>query len=696
MPPHLLPYPRTRTYTHPLFSCQALIRRRLRDFDGAFEDLNALMAINQAAVAASPPPSGVSVAEGGLATLLRGESMTRVGTGILVDDVAQPTVPKAHPYSASSGSVVPRALSSNATSTALPSNHALTSVHLSQQETASQLREILGGASDMYAVLFEQPTSVQKALAIKPKDRSHEDIEIICTLLRSLVFFRRLSPEKQRGFAEACLLRHFEEGDIITEEGTMVRFLHVMLQGECAVKVAIGGGKKNSAAVAAALAASGSRPDVAASSRDATGRKKTSGVANSEITVDRLCTGDYFGHLSILFGDNRTMNVVVRSTNADIIVLPRVAFYRLGLDLAFIEDLESRRDILRRTGAFTAFDEETLLRLCCAANYRQCRKGTTIIRQGDIPRELCILTRGIVHAHKAADALADLAEKMRGISEEMAFLQSTFVYHASMRTRPTGGVGPPVGAVELAESEERSSDPRVTAVGKSLARGPSGAGIPGDLSEAYANAARQLRGDASVPSTARASTPVPGGPRGSTFVEDYLRELQVKFTALQREHTALSRQVAAGTAAVAVTARNGGGESSAAATAGRGSGGPPAATVTAPRTHFRAMIESLFPPALLSPLAITEPYTGSEGGDYVAETYVEYLVIPKQQIDHRLLSKAHLEDVKARCTRFPPESRVAEQVAREAAWQKYKRGVLATISTRRWPAQPGQPTGSRW
>jgi len=30
----------------------------------------------------------------------------------------------------------------------------------------------------------------------------------------------------------------------------------------------------------------------------------------------------------------------------------------------------------------------------------------------------------------------------------------------------------------------------------------------------------------------------------------------------------------------------------------------------------------------------------------VAETYVEYLVIPKSQIDHRLLSKAHLEDVK--------------------------------------------------
>lgn len=429
------------------------------------------------------------------------------------------------------------------------------------------------------------------------------------------------------------------------------------------------------------------------------------------------------------------MNVVVRSTTADIselncvaavnvacviiqdipmsspqsVVLPRVAFYRLGLDLAFIEDLEARRDIVRRTGAFAAFDDETILRLCCAANYRQCRKGTTIIRQGDIPRELCILTRGIVHAYKAADALADLAEKMRGISEEMAFLQDTFVYHSSMRTRPSGGVGKvplPASAVAAAAADAEGipsapTDPRFAPVSRALARGPNGAGIPGDLNEAYGAAAKQLRSEAgagasTTPSTARGS-PTPATARaaaaaaaaaagGSTFVEDYIRELQAKLSALQREHSALTRQVAAGAATAPSSSDD--------AAAGRG--GIPAAAVQAPQTHFRAMIESLFPPALLSPLAITEPYTGSEGGDYVAETYCEYLVIPKQQIDHRLLSKAHLEDVKARCTRFPPESRVAEQVAREAAWQRYKRGVLSTINTKRWPAQPGQPTGARW
>ena len=750
---------------------RALIRRRLRDFDGAFEDLNSLMAINQMAAATSAAAAAAAAAspgrDGGLSTLLRSESMTRVDAGLPAGSGGDAPPPK-HAPSASSSSAsasllaplhasASRAISSNATTSALPPTHALTAVRLSQHETATQLREILGGATDMYAALFEQPTSVQQALAVRPKERSRADIEVICTLLRSLVFFRRLSPEVQRGFAEACQLRKFEEGDIVTEEGSLVRFLHIVLQGECSVKVAIGGGKAKGGTGGAAAAAVAGRPE--AGLRDARKRGGGGGAANGEITVDRLCTGDHFGHLSILFGDNRTMNVVVRSTTADIIILPRVAFYRLGLDLAFIEDLEARRDLLRRTGAFTAFDEETILRLCCAANYRQCRKGTTIIRQGDVPRELCVLTRGIVHAFKAADALADLAEKMRGIAEEVAFLQDTFVYHASMRARPPGGLAAAATTADVAEVGPTSSaDPRLGAVGRVLARGPSGAGIPGDLGEAYGAAARQMRSDAAAgaapaatpmtarsATTARASAPaaaaaaVQGG--GSTFVEDYVRELQAKLSALQREHTALSRQVAAGAAQgghppppPAATPLPGGsaGSAVAPAAAARGAGGRPAAAVAAPRTHFRAMIESLFPPALLSPLAITEPYTGSEGGDYgehgtvlrasppgvhvrpscllpaasmpaslpattaVAETYVEFLVIPKAQIDHRLLSKAQLEDVKARCTRFPPESRVAEQVAQEAAWQKYKRGVLAAISTRRWPAQPGQATGTRW
>jgi len=101
---------------------------------------------------------------------------------------------------------------------------------------------------------LEQPTSVQQSLAVKPKDRSPNDVDIICTLLRSLVFFRRLSPAAQHGFAEACLLRHCEEGDILTEEGSMVRFLHIILQGECSVKVAIGGGKGGRPIVSPAVA----------------------------------------------------------------------------------------------------------------------------------------------------------------------------------------------------------------------------------------------------------------------------------------------------------------------------------------------------------------------------------------------------------------------------------------------------------
>lgn len=133
-------------------------------------------------------------------------------------------------------------------------------------------------------MLFEQPTSVQQALAVKPKDRKPADLDVICTLLRSLVFFRRLSPDAQRGFAEACQLRHFEEGDIITEEGSLVRFLHIVLQGECSVKVAIGG--KGKGAAAGAASAGGARPE--AGLRDARKKGGAGGANGGEITVDRL------------------------------------------------------------------------------------------------------------------------------------------------------------------------------------------------------------------------------------------------------------------------------------------------------------------------------------------------------------------------------------------------------------------------
>lgn len=127
---------------------------------------------------------------------------------------------------------------------------------------------------------------MQQALAVKPKDRKPADLDVICTLLRSLVFFRRLSPQAQRGFAEACQLRHFEEGDIITEEGSLVRFLHVVLQGECSVKVAIGGKAKS----VAAASAGGARPE--AGLRDARKKGGAGGANGGEITVDRLwCVG---------------------------------------------------------------------------------------------------------------------------------------------------------------------------------------------------------------------------------------------------------------------------------------------------------------------------------------------------------------------------------------------------------------------
>jgi tetratricopeptide (TPR) repeat protein len=172
---------------------RALLRRRMRNFDGAYDDLNALLAINQQQASSAAAAAATAGTAGGgaaaAAALLRNESVTRVGHGlgtsastgslptgggvaagrpragiqsrsasvVALDGPMQRLAASVSAASLGAPSRSTRPLDvSSASSSALPPTHALTGVRMSQQETASQLREFLGGASDLYSALFEQ------------------------------------------------------------------------------------------------------------------------------------------------------------------------------------------------------------------------------------------------------------------------------------------------------------------------------------------------------------------------------------------------------------------------------------------------------------------------------------------------------------------------------------------------------------
>jgi hypothetical protein len=108
-------------------------------------------------------------------------------------------------------------------------------------------------------------------------------------------------------------------------------------------------------------------------------------------------------------------------------------------------------------------------------------------------------------------------------------------------------------------------------------------------------------------------------------------------------------------------------------------------------THARqrVLVESLYPPCVVSPLAVTDPYFGSEQGDYVAETYCELLVLSKTLIDHRAFSKAQLADIAAKSTSFPRDEMVLAKAEAEKEWAATRAAVLAGVDKKRWPGLKG-------
>ena len=136
---------------------------------------------------------------------------------------------------------------------------------------------------------------------------------------------------------QACLSRTFAEGDCVTEDGGDVKFMYVIMTGSVTVKARVGTGEVDGAAsgdpdqLKRAITGTGGAPD------GTPGPAAGSGGGNAEISVDTMHVGDMFGHLSLLFGSQRTQTTVVKSPTAELLMLPRTIFFTIGLDQCLLE-----------------------------------------------------------------------------------------------------------------------------------------------------------------------------------------------------------------------------------------------------------------------------------------------------------------------------------------------------------------------
>jgi hypothetical protein len=171
-----------------------------------------------------------------------------------------------------------------------------------------------------------------------------------------------------------------------------------------------------------------------------------------------------------------------------------------------------------------------------------------------------------------------------------------------------------------------------------------------------------------------------------TFIEDHIAGLRARLAALESQRHALLRQsqpaVVPPLRSVSRSGLHVAGQGGADGARQAPSLGRPAE----PNEHLhRVLVESLYPPCILSALAVTEPWHGLEPGDWVAETYVELLVIAKTQIDHRVFSKAQLSQVQASSTKFPKDVAIIEESGKDRRWEEYRRKAMAEVDKRKWP-----------
>lgn len=755
-------------------------------------------------------------------------------------------------------------------------SHSLLALTHSPAQTASQLRDVLAGATDIVELLFGSPTALQTALRTPPAARTGEQLELIAdTLSAAIPALRGMARDGLIAAAGACFSRVFVEGEAMAREGEDAEALMLVLSGAAIARV-----KQDPSAAAAtstASAAGGASPGAGAGS-------PVPGHPSLGYVAEPLAAGAIVNDLPLFFGSEHSETVIARgAAGVEALLLPRSAFFNLHLDEPWLGELAAKVDMLRRTGAFPALPEDTLLQLAAHARRRTFRGGETLLRQGEAGADLLVLSRGVVHALRTSDALAHVDARLTSLRVQLGSLREGFAYHHSLMEDHYDGDGAPVPTAASLTGAARlvsplSSTPLdalplplplplpVLALGRSGHGGGGltvavGAGVgpkalpagKGSLSSAAAAAVLTPKarlhasssagalpagksarmgsgrlalaaasgsaivakgvsshtgkrallptvssssGTNAAAATARSSKALSsvasGGPpshrpgkahedaagvgaggsgshpsatgSGSTTARSGFPATgavsleRAPATRMESADAALLavdsegqlQQAATGRASRASTSSSDGmmrsdfdaaaaiGSSETEAAAQTGAGSESAtlsdleastrelasfavcramsvadipstyaerlaaglqrqiaqlerrratliANASAAPTATRVRVQVLFPPAVISGLAICDPAHGREAADFVAETFVEVLAVPRHRIDLAAFSKDAVAAVAARCPHAPSDEEVAALAARESHWERVRASVKDNLDRSRWP-----------
>ena len=411
------------------------------------------------------------------------------------------------------------------------------------------------------------------------------------------------------------------------------------------------------------------------------------GGDDSEISINQIIPGQFFGQLSLLFNTRRGVSVVSKGAS-ELLCLSRRACDKLGLRQVFIDDMEAKATMFRRCGAFQRFEPDRLRFLAALAQPRSVAPGTVLIRQGQqpshlyasegcvrgcvalwlcgcragtdshrcmcvhaVPHHSYILKRGVCVVEKAHDVLADVEVRIAEIQRELEMLGTYYVYHRDMRRRPRltikegsdeegeGGDGTPATATPSPKGKLSSIFRRGHNARMSQLEGP-------------ARDRDHARGRGKQDEDQEEAFTTQGVSKRAALYKE-LGEMMAKRDKVLEARDAFKQYVHPRQAASACVPGDVVNTCDAWYSTVLGEIG------TQYRRHKRkAEVAKLFPPAIFGEETIINPYDGFASASIIADTWVELLCVNKQQLNQFSFSRENIEDVRKKALVQPSTSKV--------------------------------------
>lgn len=296
-----------------------------------------------------------------------------------------------------------------------------------------------GLGADLFDTLFVRPTPLQEALCTPPGVRQCHQLDEICAFLRALPLVESLDEYELQRLASEVEYRALRTKCTIISQGQVLEFCGVVLSGEVVIRLQSTDGRS------AVVAKLGERcsfgefdllyagaPDTWPSSHEIRTNHSTDAATDQsqakKTTRSNVVQSAFFGAC------------VLQPT--ELLLIPAATFNSL-LRGVVLRQFWSRVQLLKGSGIFKEWPFDDIARLARLAFLRGYDDERVILRQGDKPSWLFIVSKGVCRVERAPHNTVRLGRDLQDTIRQLEHIQTQYSFHHRLRhivpPTPIGG-----------------------------------------------------------------------------------------------------------------------------------------------------------------------------------------------------------------------------------------------------------------